>query len=276
MTWVTGAVIFILVMAMSLTGYLLVCDQRAYWATVVGRQHQRHGADRRALPREVPEGRARSSASRRSRASTRCTCWSSRAGSARFIVAAPVARRPPRRHVAALVEAPGEGRMTSDAALDGTRAPRAGTCASTHYQKKTGKPFFPYAILHDTIASLFFVAAHHRPGDRLARRVRPDPGRADRRAPRRHPRRRSTRRRPTPASRSTTRGRSGTSSSSSSCCASSRRRELLLFATIIIPTIWMVLLIALAVPRPPARAPRLAPADRHGHRRLGADRCCWR
>jgi menaquinol-cytochrome c reductase cytochrome b subunit len=35
MTWVTGAVIFILVMAMSLTGYLLVFDQRAYWATVV-------------------------------------------------------------------------------------------------------------------------------------------------------------------------------------------------------------------------------------------------
>jgi ubiquinol-cytochrome c reductase cytochrome b subunit/menaquinol-cytochrome c reductase cytochrome b subunit len=35
MTWVTGAVIFILVMMMSLTGYLLVFDQRAYWATVV-------------------------------------------------------------------------------------------------------------------------------------------------------------------------------------------------------------------------------------------------
>ena len=26
------------------------------------------------------------------------------------------------------------------------------------FQKKTGKPFFPYAILHDTIASLFFLA----------------------------------------------------------------------------------------------------------------------
>ncbi len=36
MTWVTGAVIFILVMGMSFTGYLLVFDQRAYWATVVG------------------------------------------------------------------------------------------------------------------------------------------------------------------------------------------------------------------------------------------------
>jgi len=35
LTWVTGALIFILVMMMSLTGYLLVFDQRAYWATVV-------------------------------------------------------------------------------------------------------------------------------------------------------------------------------------------------------------------------------------------------
>jgi menaquinol-cytochrome c reductase cytochrome b subunit len=35
LTWITGAILFILVMAMSLTGYLLVFDQRAYWATVV-------------------------------------------------------------------------------------------------------------------------------------------------------------------------------------------------------------------------------------------------
>jgi quinol-cytochrome oxidoreductase complex cytochrome b subunit len=35
LTWVTGAILFILVMAMSLTGYLLVFDQRAYWASVV-------------------------------------------------------------------------------------------------------------------------------------------------------------------------------------------------------------------------------------------------
>ena len=35
MTWLTGALIFLLVMFMSLTGYLLVYDQRAYWASVV-------------------------------------------------------------------------------------------------------------------------------------------------------------------------------------------------------------------------------------------------
>ena len=36
MTWITGAIIFILVMGMSFTGYLLVFDERAYWATIVG------------------------------------------------------------------------------------------------------------------------------------------------------------------------------------------------------------------------------------------------
>lgn len=35
MTWVTGALLFLMVMFMSLTGYLLVFDQRAYWASVV-------------------------------------------------------------------------------------------------------------------------------------------------------------------------------------------------------------------------------------------------
>jgi menaquinol-cytochrome c reductase cytochrome b subunit len=35
MTWLTGALIFLSVMFMSLTGYLLVFDQRAYWASVV-------------------------------------------------------------------------------------------------------------------------------------------------------------------------------------------------------------------------------------------------
>jgi quinol-cytochrome oxidoreductase complex cytochrome b subunit len=35
MTWLTGSLIFVLTMAMGLTGYLLVWDQRAYWASVV-------------------------------------------------------------------------------------------------------------------------------------------------------------------------------------------------------------------------------------------------
>ncbi len=35
LTWLTGAVLLILTMFMGLTGYLLVWDQKAYWATVV-------------------------------------------------------------------------------------------------------------------------------------------------------------------------------------------------------------------------------------------------
>src|SRR6185503_7300635 len=35
MTWLTGSIIFLSVMGMGLTGYLLVWDQRAYWASVV-------------------------------------------------------------------------------------------------------------------------------------------------------------------------------------------------------------------------------------------------
>lgn len=35
MTWVTGALLLVLTMFMALTGYLLIWDQKAYWATVV-------------------------------------------------------------------------------------------------------------------------------------------------------------------------------------------------------------------------------------------------
>ena len=35
LTWVTGAMLLLLTMFMGLTGYLLVWDQKAYWATVV-------------------------------------------------------------------------------------------------------------------------------------------------------------------------------------------------------------------------------------------------
>ncbi len=35
LTWVTGAVLLMMTMMMGLTGYLLVWDQKAYWATVV-------------------------------------------------------------------------------------------------------------------------------------------------------------------------------------------------------------------------------------------------
>ena len=52
--------------------------------------------------------------------------------------------------------------------------------------------------------------------------------------------------------------------------------ELLLFATVIIPTLWMILLIAWPFLDRAARAPRVEAADRHGHRRLACRSCCWR
>ncbi len=36
LTWITGVLIFAAMMAMGFTGYLLVWDNRAFWATVVG------------------------------------------------------------------------------------------------------------------------------------------------------------------------------------------------------------------------------------------------
>ena len=34
-TWLTGVVLFLLILAFSLSGYLLPWDQKAYWATTV-------------------------------------------------------------------------------------------------------------------------------------------------------------------------------------------------------------------------------------------------
>ena len=60
-----------------LTGYLLPFDQTAYWATVVGDQHQRHGAVRRARTSRRSCEAVPRSARTRSAASTRSTCCSS-------------------------------------------------------------------------------------------------------------------------------------------------------------------------------------------------------
>ena len=62
LNWVIGVVLLILTMVMGLTGYLLPFDQRSYWATIVARQHHRHRADRRPVPRRLPARRAPSSA----------------------------------------------------------------------------------------------------------------------------------------------------------------------------------------------------------------------
>ena len=74
MTWLTGSLIFLSVMGMGLTGYLLVWDQRAYWASVVADQHQRHRPGAGAVHLQVPASRARCSTTSPSRGSTPYTC----------------------------------------------------------------------------------------------------------------------------------------------------------------------------------------------------------
>ena len=74
LNWVIGVVLLILTLMMSFTGYLLPFDQRSYWATTVGVAINGTGPARRPVPVGLPARRARSSARRRCRASTRSTC----------------------------------------------------------------------------------------------------------------------------------------------------------------------------------------------------------
>ena len=74
LTWLTGAILFILVMAMSFTGYLLVFDQRAYWATVVGVNINGTAPIVGPYLADFLKAGTAASTGRRSHASTRCTC----------------------------------------------------------------------------------------------------------------------------------------------------------------------------------------------------------
>ena len=77
LNWVIGVVLLILTMVMGFTGYLLPFDQRSFWATVVGREHQRHRA-RSSGPtsRDFLRAGRRVRRRPRCRASTRSTCCS--------------------------------------------------------------------------------------------------------------------------------------------------------------------------------------------------------
>ena len=74
LTWLTGSLIFLSTMAMGLTGYLLVWDERAYWASVVAVNINGTAPGARARSSRSSCWPGRCSARRRSRASTRCTC----------------------------------------------------------------------------------------------------------------------------------------------------------------------------------------------------------
>ncbi len=74
LNWIIGVLLLAMGLAEGFTGYLLPWDQTAYWATIVGDQHQRDGAVPRAVPRAVPAGRHRHRRRHARRGSTRSTC----------------------------------------------------------------------------------------------------------------------------------------------------------------------------------------------------------
>ena len=102
LNWIVGVLLLATGLFEGLTGYLLPFDQTAYWATVVGDQHQRDGAVRRAFPRIAVTGRRRDRA-RHARALLFAP-HAARAGRADGAHrTAPVPRRPARRLLAAVV-----------------------------------------------------------------------------------------------------------------------------------------------------------------------------
>ena len=80
MTWLTGALLFLSVMFMSLTGYLLVFDQRAYWASIVAININGTAPILGPYIAEFLKVGPEFSQNTLS-GSTRCTCWPCRARS---------------------------------------------------------------------------------------------------------------------------------------------------------------------------------------------------
>ena len=108
MTWLTGAILFLMVMFMSLTGYLLVFDQRAYWASIVAINI--NGTAPILGPYIAEFLKVGPEFSPEHAVAVLLAAHAGRAGRDHGADrAAPVPRDPPRRHVAAVVEAPGEG-----------------------------------------------------------------------------------------------------------------------------------------------------------------------
>ena len=86
-TWLSGVVMLLLILAFSLSGYLLPWDQKAYWATTVTINIARRHAGRRRTGRRRA---ARRHAARRAdarAAGTRRTCSCCRPRSCVFVVA---------------------------------------------------------------------------------------------------------------------------------------------------------------------------------------------
>ena len=209
LNWVIGVVLLILTLVMGLTGYLLPFDQRSYWATIVGDQHHRHRPRASAPTWPTSCAPGPSSARPRSRASTRSTCCSCRALIIALIGAHLYLVVKLGHHRAALgasadpkpksLRRGGRQRLPDAARRCREAAEKEAYLREYEVLKKKGKPFFPYAVIKDSVMALVVVVV-----------IVVDVARA--RAP-------SWARRPTRPRPPTCRGPSGTSSSSSSCCA---------------------------------------------------------
>ena len=181
LNWIIGVILLILGMFEGFTGYLLPYDQTAYWATVVGMNINANGAVRRDVPGAVPARRPRDRGRHADPGSTRCTCSSRRAlifaliGLHLYLVIRLGVSSPPWSKEAAGAEPPSGGAAARRAPASSSprparrpshdreaeREPRRRAARSfARYKedvKKRGKPFFPYAMFHDTVMSLVVV-----------------------------------------------------------------------------------------------------------------------
>ena len=241
LNWIIGVLLLMLGMLEGFTGYLLPWDQTAYWATVVGINLNGTAPFLGPVPRAVP---ARGRRDRRGHAAR--VLLDPHAARARARSSALIAL-----HLylvirlgvtlAALVEAAAAGRDARAREPGGARRPRpaggarerggelmasrglderrAQQQALQGGRRARGKPFFPYAMFHDTVMSLvvvcviiglacvWYFTAGEEPRATSAGSARATPTR------------------PTRARRASSRGRTGTSTSSSTCSASSSGRR---------------------------------------------------
>ena len=246
LNWIIGALLLVMGMLEGFTGYLLPWDQTSYWATVVGINLNATAPFAGPFLAQFLQGGLAIGPDTLSkfyalhmlvipgaimaliglhlylvvRLGVTSPPWSSeRAGR-------ELETRPPRVRAKVSSARP----RTSAAPTSRTRRRAARWPSRRHSEhagglarykedvKREGKPFFPYAMLHDTIMSLvvvvviiglaciwYFTAGDTEEGKGL-RPASSGPG---------------TRRRPTPARTSSCRAPTGSSTSSSTCCASS-------------------------------------------------------
>ena len=182
LNWIIGVLLLASGLAEGFTGYLLPWDQTSYWATTVGINLNGTAPVPRPVHSPVPAGRHL-----HQRDDDQPLLLDPHADPAgddrRADRAAHVPRDPPRRHLAALVEGGRRLRAALAAVQERLGPERLGSHRGLQAGRETGrrvandriaerqrvfkqykedvkergKPFFPYAMLHDTIMSLVVV-----------------------------------------------------------------------------------------------------------------------